>query len=183
MTDKLVILDRDGVINHDSDNYIKSPDEWIPIDGSLEAIARLKKAGYKVAVATNQSGIARGYYSVETLHAMHDKLRKLLGEYDVELDDIQFCPHGPDDGCHCRKPNPGMLEAISDKLNIPLAGVPFVGDTLGDLNTAIAAGARPVLVLTGKGERTIQKLEEGHGFPVFDQLSDVVETLLSEENN
>ncbi|PMZ96786.1 MULTISPECIES: D-glycero-beta-D-manno-heptose 1,7-bisphosphate 7-phosphatase [unclassified Pseudomonas] len=154
---KLLILDRDGVINHDSDAYIKSLEEWVPIPGSIEAIAQLSKAGWTVAVATNQSGIARGYYSPETLEAMHARLRALVAEQGGEVGLIVHCPHGPDAGCDCRKPKPGMLLAIAEHYQVPLAGVWFVGDSKGDLEAALAVDAQPVLVKTGKGERTLEK--------------------------
>jgi len=143
---KLIILDRDGVINQDSDNFIKSVDEFIPLPGSIEAIARLKHAGYKVYVATNQSGISRGFYTVETLHAMHKKLADLLKEHNTKIDGIEFCPHGPDDNCDCRKPK----------------------------------AAKPHLVKTGKGERTIKKDEGLDGIPVYTDLNDFVNQLVKE---
>ena len=177
---KLIILDRDGVINEDSDDYIKHPDEWQPIPGSLDAISRLNHAGYHVAVATNQSGIARGYFDLETLAAMHNKMNELLSQSGGQVDAVFFCPHGPKDGCECRKPMPGLLEEISVRFQTSLDDVLFVGDTISDIKAAKAAGATPVIVKTGKGERTIEKLEE-HGFedvPVYDDLSDVVNKLL-----
>ncbi len=145
------------MINHDSDAYIKSLEEWVPIPGSIEAIAQLSKAGWTVAVATNQSGIARGYYSPETLEAMHARLRALVAEQGGEVGLIVHCPHGPDAGCDCRKPKPGMLLAIAEHYQVPLAGVWFVGDSKGDLEAALAVDAQPVLVKTGKGERTLEK--------------------------
>ena len=153
---KLLILDRDGVINQDSDAYIKSLDEWIPIPGSIEAIAQLRKAGWTVAVATNQSGIARGYYSLATLDAMHARLRELVAAQGGEVGLIVYCPHGPDDGCDCRKPRPGMLRTIANHYAVDLAGVWFVGDSKGDLEAARAVDAQPVLVMTGKGEQTLK---------------------------
>lgn len=174
---KLIILDRDGVINHDSDAYIKSVDEWQPIAGSIEAIARLYHAGWTVAVATNQSGLARGYYDEATLHAMHDKLRALLAEQGAEIGLIAYCPHGPDDGCDCRKPSPGMLLQIAEHYQADLDGVWFVGDSLRDLEAAVAVGAQPVLVRTGKGGQTAE-----HPFPpqtlVFADLAGVAQALL-----
>ncbi|WP_449430449.1 D-glycero-beta-D-manno-heptose 1,7-bisphosphate 7-phosphatase [Pseudomonas putida] len=174
---KLLILDRDGVINHDSDAYIKSLEEWIPIAGSIEAIAQLSKAGWTVAVATNQSGIARGYYSLQTLEAMHARLRELVAEQGGEVGYIVYCPHGPDDGCACRKPKPGMLLAIAEHYQAKLAGVWFVGDSKGDLEAALAVGAQPVLVKTGKGARTLEK-----GVPentvIFDDLAAIASELI-----
>ena len=152
---KLVILDRDGVINHDSDQYIKSPDEWRPIPGSLAAIARLNQAGYRVVVATNQSGVGRGLFETDTLLAIHDKMLKALTQVGGRLDAIFFCPHTNADNCDCRKPKPGMLKEIAGRFNADLAGVPAVGDSLRDLQAAVAAGAQPILVLTGKGRKTV----------------------------
>mgnify|MGYP001594925772 FL=1 len=178
---KLIILDRDGVINEDSDDYIKSPDEWKPIPGSLDAISRLNHAGYHVAVATNQSGIARGYFDLETLSEMHNKMNELLSQSGGQVDAVFFCPHGPKDGCDCRKPMPGLLEEISVRFQTKLHDVLFVGDTISDIKAAKAAGATPVIVKTGKGKRTIEKLAENgfEGTPVYEDLSDVVNTLLN----
>ena len=177
---KLIILDRDGVINQDSDNFIKTVDEFIPLPGSLEAIARLNQAGYRVTVATNQSGIARGYYDIATLNAMHDKLRRLLNNLGAGIDMIAFCPHGPDDNCDCRKPKPGMYREIANRFEISLEGVPIIGDSLRDLQAAQAVGAAPILVRTGKGERTLAKGEGLEGIPVYDDLSAAVTALLEE---
>ena len=178
---KLIILDRDGVINEDSDDYIKSPDEWNPIPGSLDAISRLNHAGYHVAVASNQSGIGRGYFDLETLSAMHNKMNDMLSQSGGQVDAVFFCPHGPKDGCDCRKPMPGLLNEISVRFQTRLDDVFFVGNTISDIKAANAAGAKPVIVRTGKGESTIEKLAE-HGLedtPVYDDLSDVVNTLLN----
>ena len=178
---KLVILDRDGVINQDSDDYIKSPQEFVPIAGSLEAIARLKQAGYLVAVATNQSGIGRGLFDLETLSAMHNKLHKALAAVNGSIDGIFVCPHAPDEGCECRKPRPGLLQQISKQFDVPLADVPVIGDSLRDLESAQAVGARPILVRTGKGERTLAKGEGLDGVPVYDNLLDAVKAILKEQ--
>jgi D-glycero-D-manno-heptose 1,7-bisphosphate phosphatase len=151
---KLVILDRDGTINHDSDQYIKSPAEWKPIKGSLEAIARLTQAGHRVVVATNQSGLARGLFDMATLNAIHAQMQRAVHEAGGRIDAIFFCPHAADSHCECRKPRPGMLLEIAKRMNAELGDVPMVGDSLRDLDAAAAAGARPVLVLTGKGSRT-----------------------------
>lgn len=175
---KLIILDRDGVINHDSDAYIKSLDEWIPIAGSIEAIARLSKAGWTVAVATNQSGIARGYYPLAVLESMHTRLRELVAEQGGEVGLIVQCPHGPDDGCDCRKPKPGMLLQIADYYGVPLQGVWFVGDSGSDLQTAHAVDCQPVLVKTGKGARTLAKPLPADTL-VFDDLAAVAAQLLT----
>ena len=174
---KLLILDRDGVINHDSDAYIKNLDEWIPLPGAVEAIARLSRAGWTVAVATNQSGLARGYYDQAALDAMHARLRQLVAEQGGELGLIVHCPHGPDDGCDCRKPKPGMLRQIAAHYGVSLAGVWFVGDSSGDLKAALAVGCQPVLVKTGKGLLTLaQPLPAGT--LVFDDLAAVASQLI-----
>jgi D-glycero-D-manno-heptose 1,7-bisphosphate phosphatase len=151
---KLVVLDRDGTINHDSDQYIKSPAEWKPIKGSLEAIARLTQAGFRVVVATNQSGIGRGLFDMATLNAIHDTMHRAVHLAGGRIDAIFFCPHADDANCGCRKPKPGMLHEIAKRLNVDIEGVPMVGDSLRDLQAAAAAGAKPVLVLTGKGRKT-----------------------------
>lgn len=175
---KLIILDRDGVINEDSDDYIKTVDEWIAIPSSITAIARLSKAGWTVAVATNQSGIARGYYPLEVLDAMHARLHELVAEQGGEVGLIVYCPHGPDDGCDCRKPKPGMLHQIAAHYATELTGVWFVGDSSGDLNAALAVDCQPILVKTGKGERTLGK-PLPPGTLVFDDLAAVADQLLS----
>ncbi len=174
---KLLILDRDGVINQDSDDYIKTLDEWIPIPGAIAAIARLSKAGWTVAVATNQSGLARGYYNLATLEAMHARLRQLVTEQGGELGLIVHCPHGPDDGCECRKPKPGMLRQIAAHYHTNLTGIWFVGDSSGDLAAAQAVDCQPVLVKTGKGERTLAKPLPA-GTLIFDDLAAIADQLL-----
>ena len=174
---KLLILDRDGVINEDSDAYIKSLDEWIPIPGSIAAIARLSQAGWTVAVATNQSGLARGYYTAATLDAMHQRLRQLVAEQGGDVGLIVHCPHGPDDGCACRKPKPGMLQQIAAHYGVSLAGLWFVGDSRGDLDAALAVDCQPVLVKTGKGERTLAKAIPA-GTLIFEDLAAVAAQLL-----
>jgi D-glycero-D-manno-heptose 1,7-bisphosphate phosphatase len=151
---KLVVLDRDGTINHDSDQYIKSPEEWKPIKGSLEAIARLTHAGFRVVVATNQSGIARGLFDTATLVAINQKMSRATNQAGGRIDAVFFCPHSADSDCECRKPKPGMLLEISRRFNVPLNDVFMVGDALRDLQAARDAGAKPVLVLTGKGKKT-----------------------------
>ncbi len=153
---KLVILDRDGVINLDSEHYIKTPEEWKPFAGSLEAIARFTQAGFRVVVATNQSGVGRGLFDMATLNAMHDKMHKAVNQLGGRIEAVFFCPHAQDAGCACRKPQPGMLLEIAERFNVALAGVPAIGDSLRDLQAASAAGARPILVLTGKGEQTLK---------------------------
>ncbi len=154
---KLVILDRDGVINQDSDNYVKSVDEWIPIPGSAEAIARLSNAGYRIAIATNQSGIARGYFSETVLESMHKKMNRLVEEAGGRIDGIFFCPHGPDDNCDCRKPAPGLIRQIEVSFSVCAEGAFIIGDSKRDLEAGLAVGCRPILVKTGKGQRTLDK--------------------------
>ncbi len=176
---KLVILDRDGVINEDSDDYVKSAEEFRFIPGSLEAIARLNQAGYRVAVATNQSGLARGYFDLDTLNTMHGKLRQALAALGGHIEVIAFCPHGPDDGCDCRKPEPGLLREIGERLGINLAGVPVIGDSLRDVEAARAVGASPILVRTGKGERTLTNKKGLEGVPVYADLGEAVDALLA----
>jgi len=168
---KLVILDRDGTINRDSDHFIKSPAEWKPLKGSLEAIARLTQAGYRVVIATNQSGLARGLFDMTTLNAIHDSLQRAAQQAGGRIDAIFFCPHAGDADCACRKPRPGMLLEIGKRMNVPLDGVPMVGDSLRDLQAAAAAGARPVLVLTGKGRQTREAGALPPGTQVFPDLA------------
>ena len=177
---KLIILDRDGVVNQDSDDYIKSPDEWKPIDGSLEAIARLNHAGYTVAIASNQSGLARGYFDIEVLTAMHNKMDELLAKIGGRIDAVFYCPHGPDDSCHCRKPKPGMLLDIGQRFNVPLRKVIFVGDSITDINAANNAHAQAVLVRTGKGMKAekILQAEKKSSIPVYDDLASAVTAIL-----
>jgi D-glycero-D-manno-heptose 1,7-bisphosphate phosphatase len=174
---KLLILDRDGVINQDSDAYIKSVEEWIPIPGSIDAIAQLSKAGWTVAIATNQSGIARGYYDLATLDAMHARLRELVAEQGGEVGLIVYCPHGPDEGCDCRKPKPGMLKTIADHYAVDLAGVWFVGDSKGDLEAALAVDCQSVLVMTGKGQKTRNTPLPANTL-IFDDLAAVAAELI-----
>jgi D-glycero-D-manno-heptose 1,7-bisphosphate phosphatase len=147
-------MDRDGVINHDSDQYIKSVAEWQPIPGSLEAIARLSQAGYTVAIASNQSGIGRGLFDYDALFAIHDRLHKAVAELGGRIELIEFCPELPDGASAMRKPGPGMLLDLGRRLQASLERVPFVGDTVADIQAARAAAMRPILVLTGKGQRT-----------------------------
>lgn len=180
---KLIILDRDGVINQDSDDYIKSAEEFIPLPGSLDAIARLHRAGYTIVVATNQSGIARGYFDVDTLNRMHEKLYQLLAAKGGQIDGIFYCPHGPDDICGCRKPKPGLLLDIKARFNTAMQDVPAVGDSLRDLQAARSVGAKPVLVRTGKGERTLAGGEGLDGVPVYDDLASYVDELLIQEQH
>ncbi|MCI5105212.1 MAG: D-glycero-beta-D-manno-heptose 1,7-bisphosphate 7-phosphatase [Pseudomonadales bacterium] len=175
----IIVLDRDGVINEDSDHYIKSPDEWLPVSGSLEAIARLSKAGFRIAVATNQSGLARGYFDEYGLARIHQKMLSLVEAEGGHIDTICYCPHSPDDGCTCRKPGTGLLEQISMEFQQPLAGATMVGDSIKDLQAAQAFGLTPVLVRSGKGKSSEGKLGQ-LGFPVdvYDTLSSYVDTVL-----
>ena len=175
---KLVILDRDGVINYDSDAYIKNPDEWKPIPGSLEAVVRLNQAGYRVVLATNQSGIGRGLFDMATLNAIHDKMHRALGAVGGRVDGIFFCPHAQEAGCNCRKPKTGMLEEIARRFNTSLEGVPFIGDSQRDLQAAASVGAQPVLVLTGKGRKTRKDGDLPEGTTVHADLAAAVQSLL-----
>jgi D-glycero-D-manno-heptose 1,7-bisphosphate phosphatase len=154
----LIILDRDGVINRDSAEFVKSAQEWLPLPGSISAIARLSQAGYTVAVASNQSGLARGLFGRNALRAMHRKLRQLVAAKGGRVDRIVVCPHGPDDGCDCRKPRPGLLNRLARHYGISLQGIPVVGDSLRDLQAAASVGATPILVRTGNGDATSRKL-------------------------
>ena len=175
---KLIILDRDGVINFDSDAYIKSPREWVAIPGSLQAIARLNQHGYRVAVATNQAGISRGLFDMKTLNAIHQKLHLSAQAVGAHIDAIFFCPHTNADNCECRKPKPGLFKEIAARFNADLAGVPAVGDSLRDLQAAEAVGASPMLVLTGKGRKTQGDPELPPGTPVFADLAAAVAHIL-----
>jgi D-glycero-D-manno-heptose 1,7-bisphosphate phosphatase len=165
---KLIILDRDGVINYDSRKYIRSPDEWIEIPGSIAAIAKLNQLGFTVAVATNQSGIARGYYSEETLKDIHQKMHQACAAENANIDHIVYCPHLPNTGCECRKPKPGLLHAIAKRYTISLDNVHMVGDRHTDVEAALAAGAKPVLI--GEAEKHTHA-------PHFASLADFVATL------
>ena len=157
---KLVILDRDGTINEDSVDYVKTPEEWAPLPGTLEAIARLNHAGWHVVIASNQSGLGRGLFDVSTLNAMHAKMTKMLAPAGGRVDAVFYCPHAPDEGCHCRKPEPGLFEQIGERYGLDLHGVPAVGDSARDVLAAVAAGCEPHLVLTGKGATYV-----GHSLP------------------
>ena len=174
----LIILDRDGVINHDSDEFIKTPAEWEPMEGSLEAIAKLNHAGFRVMVITNQSGIARGLLDVDTLSRIHSKMRRMVSQVGGKLEAILYCPHGPEDGCSCRKPLSGAFNDLAHRLRINLTDVPAVGDSLRDLQAAQAVGARPILVKTGKGERTLIDPALPEGIAVYDDLAAVADALL-----
>lgn len=181
---RLVILDRDGVINEDSDAYIKSPEEWIPIPGSLEAIARLNRADYRVVVASNQSGLARGLFDFDTLNRIHEKMHRALAEVGGSIDAIFFCPHGPEDTCECRKPKAGLFQDIARRMGVSLQDVPAIGDSLRDLQAAQSVGAQPILVLTGKGRKTFKQLgpKSASGIPVYANLAATIDTLLASED-
>ncbi|GMR07897.1 MAG: D-glycero-beta-D-manno-heptose 1,7-bisphosphate 7-phosphatase [Gammaproteobacteria bacterium] len=181
---KLVILDRDGVINQDSDEFIKSPDEWIPIEGSLEAITRLTNSGYHVVVISNQSGLARGLFSTDDLNRVHNKMHHAVHQLGGSIDAVFFCPHGPAEGCLCRKPATGMFEDMAARLNIDLVNVPAIGDSLRDVIAARAVGASPILVRTGKGEKTVSiGARELAGVPIFDNLAAAVDDLLARQKD
>ncbi len=176
---ELIVLDRDGVINEDSDEYIKSPDEWQAIPGSIQAIARLNHAGYRVVVATNQSGVGRGLYDIDTLGKIHEKMCLQLEEAGASVEAIFYCPHTPEDECDCRKPKPGLLNDIENRLGKKLEGSYAVGDSLRDFEAARAVGAIPILVKTGKGERTLEAGEGLDDVLQFDDLYSFVDALLS----
>lgn len=175
---KLIILDRDGVINMDSDHFIKSPDEWKPIPGSLEAIARLNQAAYRVVVATNQSGVGRGLFDMAMLNAIHTKMHKAAAKVGGRIDAVFYCPHAADAKCACRKPLSGMFLEIAERFDSSLAAVPAVGDSLRDLQAAAAVGARPLLVLTGKGEKTLAAGGLPEGTTVVADLAAAVDVVL-----
>ena len=177
----LVVLDRDGVINEDSDEFIKSADEWVPITGSLEAIARLNHAGVVVTVATNQSGVGRGLLTLDDLNLIHAKLQSELARVGGHIDGIFFCPHAPQAHCGCRKPAPGLLQAIGGRFGRRLDGIPCIGDSKRDLDAALAVGARPMLVRTGKGARMLASHPELEAFPVYDDLAAAVDDLLTRD--
>lgn len=175
---KLILLDRDGVINCDSDQFIKNPSEWQPIPGSLEAIARLNQADYRVVVVTNQSGVGRGLFDMPTLNTIHDKMHKACALLGARIDAVFFCPHTAESLCHCRKPKTGMFEEIAVRYNVNLSGVPVVGDSLRDLLPAVVLGARPYLVLTGKGLKTQAAGGLPEGAQIFPDLASMVTDLL-----
>ncbi|MEW5788930.1 MAG: D-glycero-beta-D-manno-heptose 1,7-bisphosphate 7-phosphatase [Pseudomonadota bacterium] len=177
---KLVILDRDGVINFDSDQYIKSPQEWNPIPGSLEAIASLTQSGYRVVVASNQSGVGRGLFDMATLNAIHAKMHKLVAQAGGRIDAVFFCPHPADSRCQCRKPKPGLFHEIAHRMHVDLAGVPAVGDALRDVQAALSVGARPILVKTGKGRLTLEGGELPEGVTICEDLREAANILISE---
>jgi len=177
---RVIVLDRDGVINRDSSAFVKSADEWLPLEGSIEAIALLSEAGFRVAVASNQSGLARGIFDAAALTEMHDKLRALVTDAGGRIDHIAICSHGPDDGCDCRKPLPGLLLQIGERFKVSLADVPVIGDSLRDLQAALSVHARPILVRTGNGKKTEDNLPEDLStIEVYDDLGAAVTALLA----
>jgi D-glycero-D-manno-heptose 1,7-bisphosphate phosphatase len=178
---KLVVLDRDGVINRDSDQFIKSPEEWRPLPGSLEAIARMNHAGFRVVIATNQSGVGRGLFEMATLNAIHEKMHRALALVGGHVDAVFFCPHTADAQCECRKPKTGMLKEIGLRFGVDLTGVPCIGDSLRDLDAAEAAGAQPILVLTGKGEKTLREGAFPNNTVIFPDLAFAASALLAGE--
>lgn len=182
---KVIVVDRDGVINHDSDDYIKTPEEWLPIAGSLEAIAHLNHGGYTVVVASNQSGLARGYFDIEALSAMHRKMDAQLAKIGGQVDAVFYCPHAPDDGCDCRKPKPGMLLEIGQRYNVPLKDVIFIGDSISDIKAASNANSKAMLVRTGKGEKAEKILQNecksSADIPVYDDLAAAVAAILQQQ--
>ena len=181
---KIIVLDRDGVINEDSDEYIKTPEEWLPVPGSMEALATLKERGIHVAVATNQSGLGRQLFDEIALANIHHKMCSMAEDHGGFIDGVFYCPHLPDAGCRCRKPATGLLEQIETELGVELAGSFFIGDSLKDLKAALAFDMRPVLVRTGKGRLTEARLDELNGVsvPVFDSLADFVEHGMSDDH-
>lgn len=178
--DKLIILDRDGVINQDSAQFIKSPDEWKPIPGSIEAIARLNQGGYRVAVATNQSGIGRGLFDMATLNAINDKMMGLVFRQGGRIDAVFFCAHTAEQNCRCRKPKSGMFEDIATRFHVGLEGVPTIGDSLRDLEAGAKVGCAPILVLTGKGKKTQKEDGLPEGTKVFADLAEAVRYLVTD---
>jgi D-glycero-D-manno-heptose 1,7-bisphosphate phosphatase len=180
---KVVVLDRDGVINVDSDAFIKSPDEWVALPGSLEAIARLNQAGYRVAIATNQSGIGRGLFDMNALNAMHLKMHRMAALVGGRIDAVFFCPHTAEDHCECRKPKPGMLKMIAERFEVDPEDTPVVGDSLRDLQAGAALGFAPHLVLTGKGRKTLEKGGLPEGTIVHDDLRAFALDFLSAEHD
>jgi len=179
---KLIIVDRDGVINRESDAYIKNPDEWVPLPGSLAALSQLTQTGWTVVVATNQAAVGRGLITLEVLETIHEKMRTAVIAAGGRLDAIFFCPHHPNDGCSCRKPKPGLLHQIADFYGVDLKAVPFVGDTQGDILAARSVGARPLLVLTGRGVATLAEMGNTDELEVYANLAAVAKKLIGEMN-
>lgn len=178
---KLVILDRDGVINQDSANFIKNPNEWIALPGSLEAIALLNQSGFRVVIATNQSGIARGLFDMATLNAIHDKMHRALAQIGGRIDAMFYCPHAADDDCHCRKPKTGMMEDIARRFSVDLSEVYAVGDSLRDLQAFHDAGCKPILVRSGKGEETLAQGNLPKNTLIVADLAEAAQHIIAED--
>ena len=185
-THKFLILDRDGVINVESSEFVKTPEEWIPIKGSLEALGQLSQAGYEIVIITNQSGLGRGHFSADMLAKMHAKMIDLIQQHGGKIQSILFCPHKPDEGCECRKPKDGMYQELAQRLNISFTNIYSVGDSVRDLLAAKTAGAKPVLVKTGNGKKSLKEISNNKNLdlqdaPVFDNLASFADALLSEK--
>lgn len=176
-----IILDRDGVINYDSAEYIKSPEEWQAIPGSLEAIAQLNRHGFRVLVVTNQSGIGRGFYDIETLDNIHEKFLRELAAVGGYVDEIFFCPHHPNDGCTCRKPKPGLFYKLQEKYPVNFAETFFIGDSLGDVQVAKVVGCEPLFVLSGKGDEALSAYPEFASVLRFPHLTSAVDYVISKQ--
>ena len=183
MGTQLVILDRDGVINRESADFIKTADEWQPIPGSLEALARLHHHGIHVVVVSNQSGLARGLYDIQALNDIHQKMHRLVHEAGGHIDAVFFCPHGPDEGCECRKPRPALFQQIATRLRVDLATTPFVGDRLSDVHAARQAGAIPVLVRSGRYQDNVVNADELQDVNIYNDLAEFVSAWLEEKND
>tara|TARA_Y100000588_G_scaffold188387_1_gene202391 strand:+ start:366 stop:905 length:540 start_codon:yes stop_codon:yes gene_type:complete len=175
---KLLILDRDGVINQENDRFVKSPEEWHALPGSLEAISKASRSEYQVVIATNQSGLTRGLFDIDALNAIHARMLHEVALLGGHIEAVFFCPHGPDDGCPCRKPAPGMFINIGERLNVALRDTPVVGDRLGDITAARAVAARPILVRTGHGATTESDCEGLDDVEIYDNLASAVDQLL-----
>lgn len=185
-TQKFLILDRDGVINVESPEFVKTPEEWVPIKGSLEAIGRLSQAGYEIVIITNQSGLGRGHFSADMLAKMHAKMIDQVQQHGGKIQSILFCPHKPDEGCECRKPKDGMYQELAERLNINFSNVYSVGDSVRDLLAAKTAGAKPVLVKTGNGKKSLKEIANNadldlQSAPAFDNLASFANALLNQE--
>lgn len=182
---KLVILDRDGTINRASEEFVKSPEEWHPLPGALEAIGRLNHAGYHVVIATNQSGLGRGLFDMAALNSVHARMVKALTAHGGRIDAVFYCPHAPGEECHCRKPEPGLLEQIAERYGVDLHAVPYIGDSLRDMQAAALAGCQPHLVCTGRHAELRGTRVAPPGFPaqtlVHDDLAACVDHLLAAE--